>query len=374
MKFIINLIKKAIGFVKKLFNGKNPIEVVNNITKDVAAVATAGIGIVATVNLIRVRLMKSKKSSNEEYEAPADYYRKKYRGDAKEQLAKMRKIDLRKEREAIEKEDLEALEILSKSRNIHFQSLTPKLQLELLEMEDFDFEAYKKKLKAEKSRPLFRWGNKLKQFGKVSPDLDKPFRDKVDYGVLNFILRPLDRFVHWYKCDPVPERVPQIQLVAHEDIPSIMCDSREEMIDTLRELDLSRIRVNHKESKVIGRAAIERQYILAQEVGKTKNYDKFQRKVRRRIMSAKYATPTGLELLDDFEPDKKKKKKKKSFADDEYYGPTKKDKKKKKKDKSGKSFDGEKLDPKSVKKAREAFEYFVGKAQKGENDYDGFWE
>ena len=108
MKFIINLIKKAIGFVKKLFNGKNPIEVVNNITKDVAAVATAGIGIVATVNLIRVRLMKSKKSSNEEYEAPADYCRKKYRGDAKEQLAKMRKIDLRKEREAIEKEDLEA--------------------------------------------------------------------------------------------------------------------------------------------------------------------------------------------------------------------------------------------------------------------------
>ena len=91
-------------------------------------------------------------------------------------------------------------------------------------------------------------------------------------------------------------------------------------------------------------------------------------------MSAKYATPTGLELLDDFEPDKKKKKKKKSFADDEYYGPTKKDKKKKKKDKSGKSFDGEKLDPKSVKKAREAFEYFAGKAQKGENDYDGFWE
>ena len=65
---IFNFVKKAFRKIAEMFKDKNPIEVVNDVTKTVVATATAGLAIYTGVNAIRVHLIpsaKKKASSNQ---------------------------------------------------------------------------------------------------------------------------------------------------------------------------------------------------------------------------------------------------------------------------------------------------------------------
>lgn len=321
---IISFLKKIFNFVKKIFRGNNPVEVINNVTKDVVGVATAGIGIVSAINMFRVRIMKKSKTTSES--APCDFVATP-RGDTMERLNAMNVPNNKKKKRKYTNADLEALQVLEKSRNYHFRCLTPDRQLDLLKIEGFDFDNYKKEYFKEKNHPFYKLKKNIKKFGKIDLSLDKPFREEVDYGFLNFILRPLDRFVHWYKCDPVPLKPKQVLVVPREKIPTINCESQNEYAEVMRVLNLDKVYLDYFDKMIPDKAAFERKQIMMDEFG-TSNLGKYQKRVRKRVMSADYAIPTGLELLDDMGKVKKKKKKVKNKKNE---SSEKKNKKKKKK-------------------------------------------
>ena len=95
MKFFtkfINFVKKAVNAVAKLFKDKNPVEVINDATKTVAAVATAGLAIYTGVNAIRVHLIPvAKKNKSSEQKSGHDFViESREAGSIDEKLAAMR--------------------------------------------------------------------------------------------------------------------------------------------------------------------------------------------------------------------------------------------------------------------------------------------
>jgi hypothetical protein len=275
----------------------------------------------------------------------------------------------------VNQEDLEILKDIAKTRNSFFQSLSPEEQMNLLEMENFDFNAYTAEYRGKGKRPLFHWGKRLNKLG-VSPE-DKPFREPVDYGFFNFILQPLDDFIHWLKNDPVPKKVPQIQLVDHPEIPGVKCGTSLDVVNAARQLDsyLNRNKSVSSEFNGISPASLEENQILAEEVFRHKTLRKLTKAVNYRMAQSKFNIPSIFDMMDDDDDFKKKKKKKDkkkkkkshdgedsfSFIDDES----------KKKKKKSMSKDDEKLESAADKKARELYRYHLEKAMNGEIDRKG---
>lgn len=378
MKFftkLINIVKNAVSAIAKLFKDKNPVEVINDTTKTVAAVATAGLAIYAGVNALRVHLIPAvKKNKSSEQKSGHDFIMENREiGSIDDKMIKMKKGASKigkKVTNGMKQEDLEILQSIAKTRNTFFQSLSPEEQMNVLEMEDFDFNAYKETYKRKSPRPLFPWGKRLKNLG-VSPE-DKPFRETVDYGFFNFILQPLDNFIHWIKNDPIPKKVKQISVVDKPEIPNIQCETAMDVVAAARDLDsyLSRNRTVLDEFNGSSNASLEEQQILAEEIFRHSSLRKFQKAVNRRMANSSYNTPNIFELMDDdkdFKKSKKDKKKKKkkdkgndfSFIDDS----SKKDKKSKKDDKDESA---------AEKRAKELYRYHLEKAMSGEIDRKGF--
>ena len=378
MKFftkLINFVKNAVSAIAKLFKGKNPVEVINDTTKTVAAVATAGLAIYAGVNAFRVHLIPTvKKNKSSAQKSGHDFIMESREiGSIDDKLTNMKKSASKigkKSTTTMKQEDLEILKSIAKTRNNFFQSLSPEEQMNVLEMEDFDFNAYKENYKRKSPRPLFPWGKRLKNLG-VSPE-DKPFRETVDYGFFNFILQPIDNFIHWLKNDPIPKKVKQISVVDKPEIPNIQCETAMDVVAAARDLDsyLSHNKAVLSEFNGSSNASLEEQQILAEEIFRHGSLRKFQKAVNRRMANSSYNTPNIFELMDDdkdykkSKKDKKKKKKKDkgndfSFNDDS----SKKDKKSKKDDKD---------ESEAEKRAKELYRYHLEKAMSGEIDRKGF--
>lgn len=383
MKFftkIIKFVKKAFHKIVELLKDKTPIEVVNDVTKTVAAVATSGVAIYAGVNAIRVHLIPSmkKRSSKNDKSAHDMIMENREAGSIDEKIMNLKKKSSKigkNNTSNINREDLEILKSIAETRNTFFQSLSAEEQMNVLEMEEFDFDAYKAEYYGKNKRPLFHWGKRLSKMG-VSPK-DKPFRDPVDYGFFNFILQPIDDFIHWIKNDPVPKRVPQLQLVDHPEIPGVKCETALDMVYAARHLDsyLSGNKSVSSEFNVNSPATLEEQQILAEEVFKHKTLRKLNKAVNRRMAQSKFNTPNIFDMMDDDSSKKKKKKdkdkkkkKKKSYDGEDSFAFMDDDSKKKKKSKDK---DDEKLESEADKKARELYRYHLEKAMNGEIDRKG---
>lgn len=376
---MFNFVKKAFRKIADMFKDKSPIEVVNDVTKSVAAVVTTGVAIYAGVNAIRLHLIPSakKKNSSEKKSGHTMILENREIGSIDDKIANLRKSASRigkKQHDNINREDLEILESIASTRNSFFQSLSPEEQLNVLEMEEFDFDAYKAEYRSNGKRPLFRWGKRLKNLG-VSPT-DKPFREPIDYGFFNFILQPLDDFIHWIKNDPVPKKVPQIHLIDHPEIPDVQCETVMDMVSAARNLDsyLTRNNTVSSEFNVSSPAYLKEQQILSDEIFRHKTLRKLNKAVNYRMAQSNLNNLSIFDMMNDDadykkkKKDKDKKKKKKKSYDGEDSFAFMEDSKKKKKSKNK---EDDAMETAADKRARELYRYHLEKAMNGEIDRKG---
>lgn len=362
MRFIMKALKKAYQFVRNLFKGfgesvrENPVKAVNDIGNTIAGIATVGIGIVATLNMARVRMMKSIVTTHHDDEVPADRIIKK-RKRSVDEILNHRKI---KNDGSISNNDLEILKEISKSRNQCFRNATPEVQVKILKSEGFDFESYKKDYYRNKNDWFYHMTKQFSKFGKSDPN--KPFREEVDYGGLNFIMRPLDRFAHWVKNDPVRLPVDQIHIIPFDDLPEMPGVSPEEMAEAMRWIDFDNICVRHdSENTNVNYAKNERAKIVAETLFKNKNFKKYEERKLEKLKQARFAKLSGLEILDeislkDMKLDSKKKKKKKKDKNG-FDASSKGDKKKKKASSQEETYERE---------AERKYQKYLSKVTRGE--------
>lgn len=365
MRFIMKALKKAYQFVRNLFKGfgesihENPVKAVNDISNTIAGIATVGIGIVATLNMARVRMMKSIITTHHDDEVPADRIIKKRKRSVDEILNHRKN----KNDDGISTNDIEVLKEISKSRNQCFRNTTPEVQLKILRSEGFDFESYKKDYYRNKNDWFYHMKKQFSKFGKSDPN--KPFREEVDYGGLNFIMRPLDRFVHWVKNDPVRLPVDQIHIIPFDDLPEMPGVTPEEMAEAMKWIDFDNICVRDaSENTNINYAENERAKIVAETLFKNKNFKKYEERKLEKLKQARFAKLTGLEILDeisikDLKPDDKKKKKKKKDKDS--YESSAKSGKKHKKNKKASS-----QEEAYEREAERKYQKYLAKVTRGE--------
>lgn len=379
---LVKIAKKIMHAIAGMFKDKTPSEVINEVAKTATAVTTTGLIAYAGINSIRVHLMSSKKKNknSSERKTGPELLRegRENSGSVEERFAEVKRSTanlLNKKSSSISKEDQEILKSIAKTRNIFFQNLSPEEQLNVLEIEGFNFKEYKDNLNRRKQRPLFPWGKHLNKLG-VS-QTDKPFRETPDYGFFGFILEPLDDFMHWLRNDPVPKKVPQIQVVDHPEIPDIPCETAFDVVDAARSLDSYLSHNNPVSSNVsmMTPAELEEQAIYSEELFKHKSFKKYKKAVTRRMMQSQYNTPNIFDLMDDddLKKDKKKKKEKKKSKKSYYDFDEEKSKKKKKKDKrNGMSKEEYKEETEADKRAKELYRYHLEKAMNGEIDRKGY--
>lgn len=399
MKFfnkIFNFVKKAVRKIAELFKDKNPVDVINDAAKTAAGLGTTALIAYGTVNSIRVSMMtpNKKKQSNNNHKSPAELVMEDRDGtciDVKMARMNARTKNMFKETKEeptskIPARDLEALEALAKTRNVYFQYLSPEDQLEVLETEEFDFRKYADDYNKEHSKnPFTRFMFKVKKLG-VTPD-DAPFREPIDFGWANFFMHPLDDFIHWFRNDPVPKKVPQIHLVDRPEYPDIECDTFTEMHEILTYLEPY---FSHNKplagSDDITLQKLEETDILASEVFKHDTLEEFSKAVNEKMAESKYNRPKMMYMLDDIDLDKEKKKKKKKK--DKAKSEKKKNKKKKKAAYGGDSFskyletppkkvkglskEEEKMMTKAEKKAQEMYNWHLEQAMHGIYDRKGY--
>ena len=379
MKFftkVIKFVKKAFRAIARMFKDKNPVEVINDVTKASVALATTGLALYTGVNAIRVHFAPSTKK-NKNYNGKSAHeiiFENRNAGSIDEKLATIRKNNSRigkKHSTTIKSEDLKVLESIAKTRNSFFQSLSAEEQMNVLEMEDFDFKAYSKEMKKKSRFSLF--GNKKcsKKLGVSSNN--KAFREPVNYGFFNFILQPIDDFIHWIKNDPIPKKVPQIQVIEHPEIPNVPCETALDLVSTARNLEsyLSHTKTLSSEFNVTTPAESEEQQILADEIFRHKSLSKFKRAVNRCMAQSNFNTPNIFDLMDDDKNFKKKKKNKKKHSYDDDFSFMDNDKPKKKK-KKGMSKEDREAESMADKRAKELYRYHLEKAMKGEFDRKGY--
>lgn len=362
MRFIMKALKKAYQFVRNLFKGfgesvrENPVKAVNDIGNTIAGIATVGIGIVATLNMARVRMMKSIVTTHHDDEVPADRIIKK-RKRSVDEILNHRKI---KNDGSISNNDLEVLKEISKSRNQCFRNATPEVQVKILKSEGFDFESYKKDYYRNKNDWFYHMKKRFSKFGKSDPN--KPFREEVDYGGLNFIMRPLDRFVHWVKNDPVHLPVDQIHIIPFDDLPEMPGVTPEEMAEAMKWIDFDSICVRDTSKNIsVNFAENERVKIIADTLFKNKSFKKYEERKLEKLKQAKFAKLSGLEILDeislkDMKLDSKKKKKKKKDKNG-FDASSKGDKKKKKASSQEETYERE---------AERKYQKYLAKVTRGE--------
>lgn len=368
---IINLIKKVGKFVIDLFKDNKIAEVANNTTTTIAGIATSAVAVAAGVNIVKNLIEETKsdvKASTSEKRSKTsgdEYARDRIlSGSADDKIRNLKASNRAMfSKSYLSDEDLALLEKVAKERNSFFKVLTPEEQMKLLKMENFDFEAAKRKYEEEDKSFLFglihRKGRRI-----GAPTEDAPFRKPVDYGWLNFIARPLDDFLCWWKNDPTPKPCEQVRLVDPSEIPDIPFDSINEVIGAVS----SFMDFNINLANEVSPEDIAVDEIFAQELFKTKKLKSTKRAVNKRMINSQEGlSKTIFSLMDDeIKIEKKSKKKKKKDKDKDgsklYYS----------KDKGGKKKKNKELDDKADKYAEGLFNYHINLAIQGKQAHTGY--
>ena len=365
---IWNFIKTGVKKVFEFFKDKNPVEVVDDVSKAAIGAATiAAVGF-AAVNVVKSLFMSGKKhskKSSDNYSGADAVLNMRVAGTADEKLAELRRNSgkMSGKYTGLTQEEVEMLQEISKTRNEVFRSMPPMEQIRVLNIEGFDFDAFKEKMRRESKKGRIRKSSR--RVGEKSPP-DKAFREPVDYGWLNFIMRPLDDFICWLRNDPTPKQVEQIHLINREEIPDVS-------IEALGSLNsyFDVINTNSDESgAMIGQfssiQSMEERQICADEIFKHKNLRDFQKAVSARMVNMENGLSSQIfDLMDKDMKTRKKKdggKKKKSDGKIHFYGDS--GKKKNKGDKA--------LESDADAEAADIYNHFLKKALKGEETHKGY--
>lgn len=320
---IWNALKTGISKLIGLFKNKSPGQLIEDASKAAVGAATVvGVGY-AAVNIVRSVLMRGRDRRNEKRRPRSGvdfFHENRESGSIDEKLDNARKTYQNGygRYNGLTQEELDLLEEVSKTRNQTFRLLNPAEQMNLLRIEGFNFDEFKEQMDRQRDRRKIR--KSKRRVGEASPE-DQSFREPVDYGWFNWIMRPLDDFLCWLKDDPTPKKCPQIHVVDREIIPNISVNSPEEAVASLRSLGpyLDGQNPNNGGFAFASIADAKETAICAEEIFKHKNVKSFRKAVRTRMLQDSNGLSSQIfDLMeDDLKSDKKKKRRKYDDDDDD---------------------------------------------------------
>ena len=366
IKKIWGYIKSGFNKIREFFKDKNPTQIIEDATKAVVGVATiAGVCYVG-INAVRAMLMRSKSGKHRSgQQTGADLMLEDREvGSTDEKIARARRSfqDTNNRYVGMTQEDADMLNEIAKNRNTTFQAMTPAQQFNLLKLEGFDFEAFKKS--HTKTRGKIRRSSR--RVGEASPE-NQAFREPVDYGKLNWLMRPLDDVICWLKNDPTPKPVPQVHVIDRNVIPNFRVTSTDSMVATLRNLGdyLDSGKTDRITPQLETIADAKERAICAEELFRHKSFKEYQRAVKNRMDAERGLSSQIFDLME--EDMRSEKKKKKHYEDDDddhesmFYGK----KHKKSKDDSEKS-------SKNDRYAKRVYEHFLNQIISGKETHRGY--
>lgn len=309
---IWNFIKTGFSKLIGLFKDKGPTQVIDDVSKAAVGVATVAAVGYAGINVVRSLFMRGKKRRAEKRRARSAVdilHEDREPGSLDEKIARVRQSTRSGfgRYAGLSQDDIDLLEEVSKTRNATFRSLSPAEQMNLLHIEGFDFEAFREKMERERDDRKIRKSNR--RVGEASPE-DASFREPVDYGWWNWLMRPLDDFLCWLKNDPTPKKCPQIHVVDRKTIPNISANSPEELIASLRSIG-PYLEGNGDDAVVNDREMA----ICAEEVFKHKSLKDYRKAVKTRMLQDENGLSS--QIFDLMAEDMKGGKKKKRRDDDD---------------------------------------------------------
>jgi len=360
---IFEFFKKGYEFLKNLFKDKKPNEIINDATEAIGSVATAAVAIGAGVNVVKSLFITGKKKKSSKKSKKNDSIRE-HHGDVEGRLRQTNSIYQKKT--TLTDDEMMLLDHVAEKRNGYFRSLTPEEKMQLLEIEQYDIEGEIKRLKNQKKSFLFGLIERKSERKCGQPcDMDSPWREEVDYGWLNFIMRPLDDFILWMNNEPTPKKVKQVQIFDKNELAAFIPSNS---VST-RGID--------EEQIIIDR-------IYAEEMFRSNSLKKTKKRVNNRMINAGQGLSKSLfDMMDDeIKEEKKKKKKKKAkknsttsyynFFGDSYSDDDDSDKKKKKKKKDRGDKSDKDLEKQAAKYAKEMLNYHISMAANGQTVHKGY--
>jgi len=373
-KKIWGLLKSGFEKLRELFKDKSPGEIIEDVSKAAVGIATvAGVCYVG-YNAVRSLFMRgASRRGGEGSRSGADVmFDERVTGSVDEKIARARRYsrDGFGRYAGLSQDDANLLEEIAKTRNTAFKLMSPTQQMNLLRTEGFDFEAFRAQMSQKKGR--FR--RSTRRVGEASPET-QAFREPVDYGKLNWLMRPLDDLLCWLKNDPTPKKVPQIHVVDMNAMPNIRVNSMDEMVAGLRSLGAYLDARQGIQTSVVELETIEdarERAICADEIFRHKSVKDYQKAVKSRMNAETGLSSQIFELMDD-DLRREKNKKKRRFDDEDdddddedrlpFYGKKKKSDKKDKK-KEGSSKDDE--------YAERMYQHFLKDALSGKQSHSGY--
>lgn len=338
---IWNVLKIGVSKLIGLFKNKSPGQVIEDASKAAVGIATVAAVSYAAVNVVKSLLMrgKNRRSEKRRPRSGVDFFHEsRETGSIDEKLDNAKKSyqNVYGRYSALTQDEMDILEEVSKTRNQMFRLLNPADQLNLLRIEGFDFDEFKEKLERERDTRKIR--KSKRRVGEASPE-DQSFREPVDYGWFNWIMRPLDDFLCWLKDDPTPKKCTQVHVVDREIIPNINVNSPEEAVASIRKLGpYLDSRENGDRVAFASMADAKEMAICAEEVFKHKNVKSFRKAVRTRMLQDSNGLSSQIfDLMEDDIKSDKKKKRKHDYDDDDDSAYFKKKKDKKREDKAHES-------------------------------------
>lgn len=307
---IWNLLKTGVSKLIGLFKNKSPGQLIEDASKAAVGVATVVAVGYATVNVARSIFMRGKgrRSEKRRPRAGVDFFHEDREAGSMDEKIENAKSRYRRY-DGLSQEDLDLLEEVSKTRNQIFRLMNPAEQMNLLRIEGFNFDEFREHMERQRDRRKIR--KSKRRVGEASPE-EQSFREPVDYGWFNWLMRPLDDFLCWLKDDPTPKKCPQIHVVDREIIPNISVNSPEEAVASIRSLGpyLDSLNPNAGDYSFASMADAKEIAICADEIFRHKNLKSYRKAVRTRMLQDSNGLSSQIfDLMeDDLKSDKKKKK------------------------------------------------------------------
>ena len=314
---IWNLLKTGVSKLIGLFKNKSPGQLIEDASKAAVGVATVVAVGYATVNVARSIFMRGKgrRSEKRRPRAGVDFFHEDREAGSMDEKIENAKSRYRRY-DGLSQEDLDLLEEVSKTRNQIFRLMNPAEQMNLLRIEGFNFDEFREHMERQRDRRKIR--KSKRRVGEASPE-EQSFREPVDYGWFNWLMRPLDDFLCWLKDDPTPKKCPQIHVVDREIIPNISVNSPEEAVASIRSLGpyLDSLNPNAGDYSFASMADAKEIAICADEIFRHKNLKSYRKAVRTRMLQD--SNGLSSQIFDLMEDDLKseKKKKKHRYDDDD---------------------------------------------------------
>jgi len=316
---IWNLLKTGVSKLIGLFKNKSPGQLIEDASKAAVGVATVVAVGYATVNVARSIFMRGKgrRSEKRRPRAGVDFFHEDREAGSMDEKIENAKSRYRRY-DGLTQEDLDLLEEVSKTRNQIFRLMNPAEQMNLLRIEGFNFDEFREHMERQRDRRKIR--KSKRRVGEASPE-EQSFREPVDYGWFNWLMRPLDDFLCWLKDDPTPKKCPQIHVVDREIIPNISVNSPEEAVASIRSLGpyLDSLNPNAGDYSFASMADAKEIAICADEIFRHKNLKSYRKAVRTRMLQDSNGLSSQIfDLMeDDLKSDKKKKKHRYDDDDDD---------------------------------------------------------